>query len=72
MANMAKNERGILIMGFIHWTPQEIWDMEEADLEKKRINNITPEITIFFVKNIAYLQRCMTPQIECCQLITCP
>ena len=32
MANMAKTERGILIMVFIYWTAQEIWDMEEAEL----------------------------------------
>ena len=42
MANMAKNERGISIMVFIRWTTREIWEMEEAELEKKRINRITP------------------------------
>ena len=42
MANMAKTERGISIMVFIHWIAQEIWDMEEDDPEKQRINHITP------------------------------
>ena len=41
---MTKNERGILIMVFIRWTEQEIWDMEEAELEKQLINHITSEI----------------------------
>ena len=39
-----KTERGILIIVFIRWTAQEVWDMEEAELEKQRINHITPEI----------------------------
>ena len=39
-----KTERGISIMVFICWTAQEIWDMEEYELEKQRINHITPEI----------------------------
>ena len=42
MANMEKTERGISIMVFILWTTQEIWDMEEAELEKQRIDHITP------------------------------
>ena len=42
MANMAKTERGISIMLFICWTAHKIWDMEEAELEKQRINHITP------------------------------
>ena len=44
MANMAKTERGISIMVFIRWTAQEIWDMEETELEKQRINHIMPEL----------------------------
>ena len=47
---MAKTERGISIMVFIRLTSQEIWDMEEAELEKQRINHITPEIPDFFRK----------------------
>ena len=50
MANMAKTERGISIMVFICWTAQEVWDMEEAELEKQRINHITPEILKTFQK----------------------
>ena len=42
MANMAKTERGISIMVLIRWTAQEIWGMEEAHLEKQRIDHITP------------------------------
>ena len=42
MANMAKTERGISIMVFVRWTAQEIWEMEEAELEQQRINRITP------------------------------
>ena len=42
MANMEKTERGISIMVFILWATQEIWDMEEAELEKQRIDHITP------------------------------
>ena len=42
IANMAKTERGISIMVFIRWTAQEIWEMEEAEIEKLRINHITP------------------------------
>ena len=34
MANIAKTERGILIMVFIRFNTQKIWDMEEAELEK--------------------------------------
>ena len=37
-------------MFFIRWTAEEIWDMEEADLEKQRINYITPEILKKFDK----------------------
>ena len=44
MANMEKTERGISIMVFIRWTAQEIWEMEEAALEKHRINYIIPKI----------------------------
>ena len=44
MANMAKTEQGISIMVFICWTTQEIWDVDEADLEKQRIKHTTPEI----------------------------
>ena len=44
MANMAKTERGISIMVFIRWTAQEIWYIEEAELERELINNITAEI----------------------------
>ena len=43
MENIGKTERAISIMVFILWTAQEIWDMEEAELEKQRINHITPE-----------------------------
>ena len=50
MANMAKTERSISIMVSIRWTAQEIWDMEEAELEKQRINHITPEILKRFQK----------------------
>ena len=50
MENMGKSERGILIMVFIRWTTQEIWDMEEAELEKKHINHITPEVIKKFQK----------------------
>ena len=39
-----KTERGIPIMVFIRWTAQKIWDMGEAELEKQRINHITPYI----------------------------
>ena len=42
MANMAKTERGISIMVFVRWTAQEIWEMEEAELEQQCINRITP------------------------------
>ena len=66
MANMAKTEWGISIMVFISWTTQEIWDTEEVDLEKQRINHITPEIMKKFEKNNVYLQRHTTPQTECC------
>ena len=31
-------------MVFIRWDGQEIWDMEEAELEKQHINHITPDI----------------------------
>ena len=65
-ANMAKNERGILILVFIRWTTQEIWDMEEDEKEKQRINRITLEILEKFEKNNTYLQRRTTSQIECC------
>ena len=44
MENMTKTERGILIMVFIRWTAQKIWDMEEVDIEKQHINHITPEV----------------------------
>ena len=71
MANKVKNERGILIMVFIHWTAQEIWYMEESELEKQRINNINPEILKKFQKNNAYLQRYTTSKIKCCRLIPC-
>ena len=37
-------------MLFISWTAQEIWDMEEAELEKQRINHTTPEILKCFEK----------------------
>ena len=50
MAKMAKTERGILIMVFIRCTAQEIWETEEADLEKQRINHNTPEILKRFQK----------------------
>ena len=42
MENMGKTERGVLIMVFIRWTAQEIWDMKEDELERQRINHITP------------------------------
>ena len=45
--------------------------MEEAELEKQRINHITPEIMEIFQKNNAYLQRRTAKQIKCYQLITC-
>ena len=64
IVNMAKTERGISIIVFICWTPQEIWDMEEAELVKQGINHITPEILKFFRKINAYLQRHTTQQIE--------
>ena len=48
--NVAKTERGISIMVFIRWTAQEIWEMEEAEIEKQRINHITPEILKKFQK----------------------
>ena len=54
---MAKTEQGISIMVFICWTAQEIWEMEEAELEKQLINHITSEILKFFQKNNTYLQR---------------
>ena len=63
MANMAKTEQGISIMVFICWTAQKIWDMEETELEKQRINHITTEILKIFRKNNAYLQRYRTQQI---------
>ena len=50
MANMEKSERGISIILFIRWTAQEIWDMEETELENQRINHITPEILKKFQK----------------------
>ena len=50
MANMAKTDREISIMVFIHWTSQEIWDMQEAEIEKQRINHTTPEILKRFDK----------------------
>ena len=63
MANIAKTERRISIMVFIHWTAQEILDMKEDGVEKKLINNISLEILKKFDKNNTYLQRCKTPQI---------
>ena len=42
MKNMAKTEWGISIMVFIRCNTQEMWDTEEAELEKQRINRITP------------------------------
>ena len=50
MANKEKTERGISIMVFICWTTQELWDMEKAELERHRINHITPEIMKKFQK----------------------
>ena len=50
MKNMETTERGISIMVFIGWTAQEIWEMEKAELEKLRINHITPEILKKFQK----------------------
>ena len=50
MAKMARTERGISIMIFICWNTQEIWDMEEAGIEKQHINHITLEILYKFVK----------------------
>ena len=41
---MVKSELGISIVVFIRWTSQEIWYLEEAEIEKQRINHITPEI----------------------------
>ena len=61
----------ILIIVFIRWTAQEIWDMEEAELEKQRIYHMTPKILEKVEKNNVYLQRHTTPRIECCQIITC-
>ena len=71
MANMEQTERGTSIMVFIRWNAQEIWDMEEAELEQQGINHITPEILKTIQKNNAYLQRHMTKKIECCKLIPC-
>ena len=34
----------------IRWIAQEVWGMEEAKLEKQRINHITPEILKRFRK----------------------
>ena len=51
MVNMAKTERGILILFFIRWTAQKIWEMEEDELVKQRINNITAYILKKFQKN---------------------
>ena len=68
---MGKTERGILVMVFIRWTEQEIWEMEEAEIEKLRINHITPVILKSYRKKNAYLQRRTTPQIECCKHIPC-
>ena len=48
MASMEKTERVILIMVFIRWTSQEIWEMEEVELERQRMNYITPEILKLF------------------------
>ena len=50
MENMAKTERDILIIVFIRWTAQKIWNMEEAGVEKQHINHITPEILKKFQK----------------------
>ena len=63
MANMAKTDWGISLMVFIRWTAQDIWYMEEAEIEKQRINHITPEILKSFRENNAYLQRHRTQQI---------
>ena len=57
-------------MVFIRWIAQEIWDMEEADLEKQRINHITPEILKKFHKKNAYLQSHTTQQTSY-RLIPC-
>ena len=37
-------------MVFICWNAQEIWEMEEADLEKQRIDHTTPETQKKFQK----------------------
>ena len=47
---MGKTEWGISIMVFIRWTTKEIWEMEEVELEKQRINHINPEILKTFQK----------------------
>ena len=44
MTNTEKTQRGIWIMVFIRWTAQNIWDMQEAELDKQCINHIMPEI----------------------------
>ena len=61
---MEITERVNLIMVFIRWTSQEIWEMEEVELERQRMNYITPEILKSFRKINAYLQPCTTPQIK--------
>ena len=71
MVSMTKIELRILVIVFIRWTAKEIWKMEEAELEKQRINHITPEILKKFQKNNAYLQCCMTPQSKYFQIIPC-
>ena len=48
MVNISKTKRGILIMVFIRWTAHNILEMEEAELEKQRINHITTKILKMF------------------------
>ena len=44
---LEKLSRESILWSSQNWTAHEIWDMEEAEIEKKFINHITLEIMIF-------------------------
>ena len=49
--NMSETERGISIMLFNCWTAHEIWDIEEAELEKTMHQSYLPKNYDSFSKN---------------------
>ena len=50
IANVAKTDRGISVMAFIRWNAQEIYDMEDKEEERHKINQVTPEMLKKFSK----------------------